>query len=248
MSVDGPWDERGRLHGWSYHDGNLTGVCVDADTAVLSIRPVGAEPYELWLLGVRDLCCDGFRLGNIVLDVEFLPYARWSSDPSYRERVVKRFYELPKKPTSLFCLDSSYGAEILCLCESVEPRQEPATPETLEFPMWVDGDKRLLSHVLENVPREMRWQLRWFDGVVGDGSWLPEQDGWVQTDLEDARLRELANALEDLNEIVLIGFLANSSFRLEATDSTYWTVSFHQRDRAVIEDWFGKFFHSGESP
>ena len=94
------------------------------DTAVLGIQPVGAEPYELWLLGVRDLCCDGFRLGNIVLDVEFLPHARWSTDPRYCKRVQSRFYELPKTPTALFCMDSSYGAEILCLCKSVEPRRE----------------------------------------------------------------------------------------------------------------------------
>ncbi len=126
MSLDGPWDERGRLHGWSYHDGNLTGIRVQSDTAVLSIQPVAAEPYELWLLGVRELCCDEFRLGNIVLDVEFLPHARWSNDPSFRARVEDRLHAIPKQPFSLFCMDSSYGAEILCLCRSVEPRREAA--------------------------------------------------------------------------------------------------------------------------
>lgn len=52
-----------------FHDGYLVSVSVKEHTAVLGLKQVGGDEFVMTLGGVEALSIDGFREGNIILDL-----------------------------------------------------------------------------------------------------------------------------------------------------------------------------------
>ena len=52
-----------------FHDGYLVSVSVEENTAVLGLKQVQGNEFAMTLGGVEALSIDGFRQGNIILDL-----------------------------------------------------------------------------------------------------------------------------------------------------------------------------------
>lgn len=52
-----------------FHDGYLVSVSVKEHTAVLGLKQIGGDEFVMTLGGVEALSIDGFREGNIILDL-----------------------------------------------------------------------------------------------------------------------------------------------------------------------------------
>ena len=52
-----------------FHDGYLVSVSVKENTAVLGLRQVSGDEFVMTLGGLEALSIDGFRQGNIILDL-----------------------------------------------------------------------------------------------------------------------------------------------------------------------------------
>ena len=118
----------------------------------------------------------------------------------------------------------------------------------LEFPVWHEGQKRLLGEVLVRVPTDTRWRVVWFDGVVPDRSWHPPFDRHIDLGITDTALREFARTLEDLNEIGLVGLHQGQRFSLDCHDSTFWRLECNGRLAGLVASWFAGFALQKESP
>jgi hypothetical protein len=115
-------DENGFVRGVPYHDGFLVGILVADEEVHLALRSAQGERRVLTLHGVGGLCVNGFREGNIVLNIRVLEVASALADPGIREAVVEKLYvDLVKTAAGfkLFLLESSIGADIIALCSDV---------------------------------------------------------------------------------------------------------------------------------
>jgi hypothetical protein len=52
-----------------FHDGYLVSVSVTDHSAILGLKQVGGEEFVMTLSGLEALSIDGFRQGNIILDL-----------------------------------------------------------------------------------------------------------------------------------------------------------------------------------
>jgi hypothetical protein len=119
------WDEDGFARGVPYHDGALDGVVTDgaARQVHLAIRSTTGERRVLTLRGVLGLRVDGFREGNIVLNIRRVPAAALAADDDMRHLVTEHLSldatALP--PTvMLLVLESSFGAHVIAACHDVD--------------------------------------------------------------------------------------------------------------------------------
>jgi hypothetical protein len=119
------FDENGFVLDFPYHDGSLDGVLTDTNNADmhLAFRATSGEPRILSLRGVKALDISGMRPRNIVLNLRIFPATRVSSIAEVWKKIEERLHvtqtNLP--PSELiFWLESSYGAEILAVCEQVD--------------------------------------------------------------------------------------------------------------------------------
>ena len=122
-------DISGALRGIPYHDGQLEGVLVHDKTVYLGLRSTSGVRRILLLHDVMDLCLDGFRQGNIVLDIRVLSAAQAKRDDAVRAMVSEKLFralESMDQEVRVFLLESSYGAEVVALCRAVEA-SEPGT-------------------------------------------------------------------------------------------------------------------------
>jgi hypothetical protein len=118
------YDSDGIVRGFSYHDGFLDGILADDEEKVvhLSLRTVLGESYLVTLRHVVALHVQNFREGNVVLTLRVL-----SSDRAWREHGIRRVLKdqlfLDSKDLSsdsvIFILESSFGADILAVCQDV---------------------------------------------------------------------------------------------------------------------------------
>jgi len=119
------FDENGSIHGFPYHDGSLLGVLTDAKSRDihLALCAVSGEQRILSLRNVKAMDVSGFREGNIVLDLSIFPAKRVANIAEVLKKLEERLFiteaNLPPE-TLVFWLVSSYGAEILAVCDDVE--------------------------------------------------------------------------------------------------------------------------------
>lgn len=129
------------------HDGQLRSIAVDGKRAVLGLTHVDGRCFRLELEGVEALCMDGFREGNIILELQVItgpdfdeaglspgdvlanlealflrPHpaaaARYHAEyDAFRDRQLSR---LESGTARLVLLEPAYGAELLAYCTSAE--------------------------------------------------------------------------------------------------------------------------------
>jgi hypothetical protein len=114
-----------------FHDGNFDGVWVEGKEARLLLTSNDHHAFVLIATGVRAMFVDGFRLGNIVFDIEV------HDGPSVSIQKIADVYQLPstqdgeKKAVELFeraCqqklklleVSASYGGTCLILAASFD--------------------------------------------------------------------------------------------------------------------------------
>jgi hypothetical protein len=63
-----------------FHDGSLVSVSLGEDTAELGLRQVDGQAYVMRLVGLEALSIEGFRAGNIILDLRMVSGKEPTSD------------------------------------------------------------------------------------------------------------------------------------------------------------------------
>jgi hypothetical protein len=118
-------DDNGFIKGFPYHDGFLDGILIDdrGKNIYLALRAASGEQRILTLRGVAAFHAEGFREGNIVLNMRILTQNHAMTDEPTRRILSERLFVddgvLPKG-ARVFLLESSFGAEIVAICHDVE--------------------------------------------------------------------------------------------------------------------------------
>jgi hypothetical protein len=120
-----------RIVGFPHHDGRLLGILIDETARELrmffrSSPATGGKHHCLTLRGVERFAADGFREGNIILSMWWMPVARARTDAEVCERLRTRLYvdvEALPREAMIFLLDSSYGAEAVAVCAAADVRE-----------------------------------------------------------------------------------------------------------------------------
>lgn len=125
-------DENGFVRGFPHHDGRLDGVLTDdvSKQAHLAIRSVDGERRVLALRGVVALHIEGFREGNIVSSLRLLTPPQVLLDGELRRLFDERlFIDVAKlqSDVSVFVVESSFGADVLAVCGSVDVSEPGVT-------------------------------------------------------------------------------------------------------------------------
>ena len=118
-------DGNGFVRGFPYHDGRLDGVLVsDCGTEVcLALRDRADGRRVLTLRHVSALHVDGFRQGNIVLNLRTVPADQVGCDEELSRIVRERLFIKPEtlpQDATLFLLESSFGAEVVAIYRDLE--------------------------------------------------------------------------------------------------------------------------------
>ena len=116
-------DESGRVRGFSYHDGFLDGVLAGGPEVHLALRSTEGHCRVLTLRQVAALHVEGFREGNIVLNMRLLPAKGAAIDAEVRAALASRLFLDPAKldtDSNVFLLESSFGADVVAICGSAE--------------------------------------------------------------------------------------------------------------------------------
>lgn len=120
-----------------FHDGDLTGIRLIGQAAILYLRRLDESEHELVLEGLEALEMSDFRQGNIVQAVEIvsgsLPFERAGlerltgiphpdAEAKYHQaaaRVLARERErIERGEATLVILTSSYGADLIAICRA----------------------------------------------------------------------------------------------------------------------------------
>jgi len=118
-------DQDGFVRGFPYHDGFLDGVLASngGKEVHLALRAASGEQRVLTLRRVTALHVEGFREGNIVLNMRMLPAGRLASEEEVRcllaDRLLVNAANLPED-VMVFVLESSFGAEVVAICYGAE--------------------------------------------------------------------------------------------------------------------------------
>jgi hypothetical protein len=120
MSAPLTRDANGIVRGFAYHDGYLDGIAVSDRCARLTIRSIENEGRVVTLFGVAKLKLDHFREGNIIGDLWWMTVPEALAVGDVARRLTEHFGD--KLPTEgfVFMLDSSYGADLIAVCERAE--------------------------------------------------------------------------------------------------------------------------------
>lgn len=138
-----------------FHDGYLESVSVGNDTATLGLKQVDGGAFVMKLGGVEALSIDGFREGNIILDLwavsgkeltsadlatmevaevmEILfPGPHPSAATQYHEThaafLTTKLERIRSGDAAVVLLVPAYGAELYAFCKSVDLQSSP-TPQ-----------------------------------------------------------------------------------------------------------------------
>jgi hypothetical protein len=110
----------GIVRGFAYHDGYLDGIAVSGRGAQLSIRSVDGERRTLTLHGVARLQLDHFCESNIIGDLWWLTIPEAFAIDHVAHRLTELFGAQLPPERFVFMLDSSYGADLIAVCERAE--------------------------------------------------------------------------------------------------------------------------------
>ena len=89
----------------------------------LALRSTEGQCRVLTLRQVAALHVEGFREGNIVLNMRLFPAKGAAIDAEVRAILADRLFLDPAKlneDSSVFLLESSFGADVVAICGSVE--------------------------------------------------------------------------------------------------------------------------------
>ena len=139
-----------------FHDGYLVSVSVKDHTAVLGLKQVGGDEFVMTLGGLEALSIDGFRQGNIILDLWMVSGNQPTSDdlqtleldevmevlfpgphPSAAAQYHKahsvfletKLERVRSGDASLVLIIPAYGADLYAFCTSVDLQPPvPALP------------------------------------------------------------------------------------------------------------------------
>jgi hypothetical protein len=131
--------DAGRLLRPGFHDGHLIGIELLADKeAIVKLRRLSGERYELHLFGVDRLLCDGFAEDNIIGDIYLVsrsappiavlrammigphPSAAAKYHEQYEEMLRRNSDLIEQGERTLVYVDTSYGGDLYALCRSAE--------------------------------------------------------------------------------------------------------------------------------
>jgi hypothetical protein len=137
-----------------FHDGYLESVSVGEDTVTLGLKQVGGDLFVMKLGGVDALSIDGFREGNIILDLwtvrgkeptkgdlgvmevaevmeVLFPGPHPSAAGQYHEAhaafIATKLKLIRDGDAALVLLVPAYGAELYAFCRSVDLQPSPAS-------------------------------------------------------------------------------------------------------------------------
>lgn len=137
-----------------FHDGYLVSVSVKENTAVLGLRQVSGDEFVMTLGGLEALSIDGFREGNIILDLWMVSGRQPTSEdlqtmelaevmevlfPGPHPEAAAQYHEahavfleaklsrIRSGEASLVLIVPAYGADLYAFCTSVD-LQPPVPP------------------------------------------------------------------------------------------------------------------------
>ncbi len=137
-----------------FHDGCLESVSVGEDTVTLGLKQAGGDLFVMKLGGVDALSIDGFREGNIILDLwsvsgkeltkgdlgamevskvmeVLFPSPHPSAAAQYHEIyaafIATKLELIRNGDAALVLLVPAYGAELYAFCKSVDLQASPAS-------------------------------------------------------------------------------------------------------------------------
>jgi hypothetical protein len=119
------FDQNGLVRGFPYHDGFLDGVLTGTTNGEvhLALRSSQQDRRVLTLRRVSALHVEGFREGNIVLNLWLLPKERLLKNAEIVRLLAERLDVDASKLASdaiVFRLDASFGADVLAVCGEAE--------------------------------------------------------------------------------------------------------------------------------
>lgn len=130
-----------------FHDGYLVSVSVTEHTAVLGLKQAGGDAFVMTLGGVEALSLDGFREGNIILDLWMVSGKQPTSEdlqtielaevmeilfPSPHPKAAPQYHEkhaaimetkldrVRSGQAALVLMIPAYGADLYAFCASVD--------------------------------------------------------------------------------------------------------------------------------
>jgi len=118
------YDEDGFVRGFPYHDGELNGILTGVKgDAYIAFASSQGEARVLRLCGLKALHVGNFLQGNIILDMRVYPAARARGDAEIERRLMERLFlgvSSLSDDALVFVLDSSYGADVIAVCQGLE--------------------------------------------------------------------------------------------------------------------------------
>lgn len=135
-----------------FHDGYLVSVSVKEHTAILGLKQVGGDEFVMTLGGLEALSIDGFREGNIILDLWMVsgkqptskdlqtmelaevmevlfpgphPKAAAQYHQAHAAIIETKLERVRSGEASLVIIVPAYGADLYAFCASVD-LQPPA--------------------------------------------------------------------------------------------------------------------------
>lgn len=120
--------EHGLVRGFRYHDGQLTGLCLDdtLDAVELSLTALSGERHVVRVEGLADLRVNDFWRGNIVGNLWWLPLAEAAVSSArgdvLRERLDGYLPALLRPGARLLVVECSFGAQVLAVGRSMSVR------------------------------------------------------------------------------------------------------------------------------
>ena len=140
---------------YPFHDGYLVSLSVDDGIAVLGLKQSDGTPYKMTLRGLEALSIDGFRQGNIILDLwsvsgrrpdaadvatdsvagtmEILfpgphPLAAGHYHEAHASFVEGKLDRIASGEATLVFIGPAYGAELYAFCASIELERLATAP------------------------------------------------------------------------------------------------------------------------
>lgn len=129
----------------SFHDGHFEGIMLGDDSATLSLARSDGTPFEVKMVGLDALQINDFRQGNIIFSLEVVsgrqpereglaetmdrlfpalhPKAASSFHIAHAALLAAKLAAVASGQAALVSITSSYGADLVALCKTVECQQ-----------------------------------------------------------------------------------------------------------------------------
>ena len=116
------------------HDAKFNGISLRGKDAVIELETAQGKQLNLVLIGVQRLVADGFREGNIVLDIVVAKgtpvdaaevAAAYGVHPAGQAFLKDAVERVCNGTLVLFTLNPSYGCSLSSLCDRVEVEDSP---------------------------------------------------------------------------------------------------------------------------